>query len=187
VCLGDVVACSGRPSVGVNTPADACRGVIPLQNWLVANSRPNQELYAAGFLERWSVESYVPKYRVQAARTHHTRVFFPGYLFVLDQPDVDPVSVQYVPGITRLVRSGNGSFARVADEVIRRLKNRETPDGYIQMDYRVGDRIRVSKPPFDVVGVFQGLKDSERAIVLLNMLGSSRVSVVDLRYLKKAA
>jgi len=165
-----------------------------MRNWLVVNSQPNRELYASAFLTQWGIESYVPRYllpQTKCEQPPRSRIFFPGYFFVRDREDIDPISIQYAPGVSKLVRSGAGSFARVSDEVVNRLKRKEAK-GFIQMEqvdhpYAVGERVWVEKPTYDVIGRFMRLRDDQRAVVLLSLLGSSREAVVDLRYVKKAA
>lgn len=157
------------------------------QRWYVVQARPNAEGKAVAHLHRQGFETYLPLYLKR--RRHARRVdivsapLFPRYFFVgIDVSAQQWRSIFSTVGVSRLVCNGEMPTA-VPDRVIEALRSRHDGSGHVQLDqrpnFRPGDKIRVLDGAFaDCLGLYEGLKDSERIAILLDLLGRKvRVTV----------
>ena len=157
------------------------------QRWYVVQSQPNAEQKAIVHLERQGFETYLPRYLKR--RRHARRVdivsapLFPRYLFVgIDLSAQRWRSIFSTLGVSRLVCNGDMPTA-ISEQVIESLKAREDAGGYVRLDYRpsfrTGDKIRILEGAFaDCLGLYDGMKDSDRVAILLDLLGRKvRVTV----------
>jgi transcriptional antiterminator RfaH len=155
--------------------------------WYVVQTQVNGEAKAAQNLLRQGYEIYLPRYlkrRRHARKVDFTaKPLFPRYMFVaIDVTTQRWRSIQSTFGVSRLVCNSDDP-APVARDVLRLLKAREDPDGFIQMDRRSqfsqGERVRVLSGPFsDNLGLFDGMADRDRVAILLDLLGRKvRVSI----------
>ena len=106
---------------------------------------------------------------------------FPRYLFVgIDMTSQRWRSIFSTFGVSRLVCSGDMP-APIADAVIDALKGREDASGLVQLRpaFRAGDQVRVLDGVFaDCLGLYEGIRDSDRVAILLDLLGRKvRVTV----------
>lgn len=158
------------------------------QHWYVVQSQPNAEAKAVAHLNRQGFETYLPQYLKR--RRHARRVeivpapLFPRYLFVgIDMEMQRWRSIFSTVGVSRLVCHGDIP-AVVSDRIIEVLRARHDAGGYVRMDQRPsfqpGDKIRVLDGAFaDCLGLYEGLKDSERVAILLDLLGRKVRVMVD--------
>ena len=151
--------------------------------WAAAQLVPNKTALALHFLQQAGYETYDPLTRLE--RVHHGRrtyilhQLFPGYAFVEIQ--LQWHAVRWCPGIVRLVTTDGKKPAAVPDHIINSLRRRERggviplpPKGGIM----VGERVRiVSGALSGQLGIFAGQSARERVIVLLTLLGCSRVEL----------
>jgi transcriptional antiterminator RfaH len=154
----------------------------------VVQSQPNAEHKAIAHLGRQGFVTYLPRYLKR--RRHARRVevvpaaLFPRYLFVgVDLAAQQWRSIFSTIGVSRLVCSGELPTA-IPDQVIANLKAREDADGFVRFsnrpNLRPGDKIRVLEGAFiDCLGLYEGMKDSERVAILLDLLGRKVRVVVD--------
>lgn len=159
------------------------------KRWYVVQSQPNAERKAVMHLERQGFTAYLP--RLLKRRRHARRVeivaapLFPRYLFVaVDLSAQRWRSIFSTVGVSRLVCNGDAPTP-IADQVISNLKSREDLEGYIRLDLRPnfqkGDKIRVLEGVFaDCLGLYEGMRDSERVAILLDLLGRKVRVMVDL-------
>ena len=144
--------------------------------------RPSLHLNRQGF------DTYLPRYLKR--RRHARRVetvaasLFPRYLFVaVDVTAQRWRSIFSTVGVSRLVCNGETSDTGRRTDIIDALKAREDDGGFIQLDqrpqFRPGDKIRVLDGAFaDCLGLYEGMKDSDRVAILLDLLGRKvRVTV----------
>ena len=148
--------------------------------WYVAQTHPRAEAKAAAHLDRQGFPTYLPRYLKR--RRHARRVetvsmpLFPRYLFVaVDMETQRWRSIQSTIGVMQLVCNGEEP-APISNHIIADLKNREGELGFIQLDqsrtFRLGDKVRVVDGAFcDSFGSFEGMSDSERVTILLDLLG----------------
>lgn len=159
---------------------------VGTRRWYVVQSQPNAELKAVAHLDRQGFTTYLPRYlkrRRHARRVEHVPApLFPRYLFVgMDMAAQRWRSIFSTVGVSRLVCSGD-TPQPVSDQIIAALRARED-GGYVQLDlrpsFRVGDKICVLDGALaGCFGLYEGMKDSERVAVLLDLLGRKvRVTV----------
>ena len=150
------------------------------QRWYVVQSQPNAETKAIINLNRQGFSTYLPRYMKR--RRHARRVelvptpLFPRYLFVSMDINVQRWrSIFSTFGVSQLVCNGE-SPTPIPDQVLGSLKGREDANGYVQLEwrqpFRPGEKIRVLDGAFaDCLGLYEGMKDSDRVAVLLDLLG----------------
>ena len=157
------------------------------QRWYVVQSHPNAEHKAVAHLERQGFPTYLPRYLKR--RRHARRVeivpapLFPRYLFVgIDLATQRWRSIFSTFGVSRLVCNGEFPTA-ISDQVIAGLQAREDGGGFVCLDtrpnFRAGDKVRVMDGVFaDCLGLYEGMRDSDRVAILLDLLGRKvRVTV----------
>ena len=159
------------------------------QRWYVVQSQPNAEMKAVAHLKRQGFETYLPRYLKR--RRHARRVeivpapLFPRYLFVgIDLDQQRWRSIFSTVGVSRLVCNGEIPTA-VPEQVVNVLRSRHDDGGFVKLDqqprFRPGDKVRVLDGAFaDCLGLYEGLKDSERIAILLDLLGRKVRVMVDI-------
>ena len=148
--------------------------------WYVVHTHAMAEQRARHHLERQGFEVYLP---VHAKRRCHARKvetvvapLFPRYLFVRLAPEnCRWRAIQSTIGVAHLVCAGDAP-ARLADAVIDAIRAREGDAGLVCIDlpppFRPGQRIQLVSGAFaDHFGLFHGMADRERVMVLLSLLG----------------
>lgn len=164
--------------------------------WLVIWSKPNAERKAQRWLGARGWVAYVPMLKdeiiTRSGHVEELRPLFPRYLFVQEHADLDPVDVVYVPGVQDAVRRGDRSFARVADDVIKVLQSTEH-EGVLQTEppapLAEGEAVEVELSyggiGYSIVAEFSRMDGAKRAVVLHEMFGEKRESVVSLGRLQR--
>ena len=130
-------------------------------------------------LRRQGYEAYLPRYRTQIrhARRLQTvlRPLFPRYLFA----GIDRAAMRWRPistvGVSDVVRGGDGPLP-VAPEIVEALRAQEGAGALDALASRraprLGDLVRISAGAFeDMVGRLIELRDQDRVVVLLDLLG----------------
>jgi transcriptional antiterminator RfaH len=157
--------------------------------WYVVQTQVHAEQKAAAHLERQGFSIYLPRYLKR--RRHARRVevvaapLFPRYLFVgIDLHQQRWRSIFSTVGVSRLVCNGEMPTA-VSEHVVKALQSRHDDGGFVKLDqrpsFRPGDKIRVLDGAFaDCLGLYEGLKDSERIAILLDLLGRKVRVMVDI-------
>lgn len=151
-----------------------------MKRWYAVHTQANAETRAAVNLNRQGFPVYLPRYMKR--RRHARRVdtvatpLFPRYLFVqLDLEQDRWHAVNSTFGVNHLVSFGTEP-AFIPDEIILEIRARESNDGMIDiapaLSLKKGEPVRLLEGPMaDSVGLFSGLSDKERVLVLLNFLG----------------
>lgn len=154
--------------------------------WYVARTQPHAEARAAFNVARQGFATYLPRYRKR--RRHARRIeivlapLFPRYLFVsFEMARQQWRAIYSTIGVAQLVCHGEAP-AVVPDHVIADLQSRENGDGAIELckpAFAIGDLVRVRQGAFESsLGLFEGMTDRERVIILLGLLGRKvRVSM----------
>lgn len=158
------------------------------ERWYVVQSQPNAELKAVAHLNRQGFATYLPRYvkrRRHARRVEHVPApLFPRYLFVgIDIAAQRWRSIFSTFGVSRLVCNGDAPQA-VPEEIVASLRAREDEGGFVRLDLRpnfsAGDKICVLDGALaGCFGLYEGMKDSERVAVLLDLLGRKVRVIVD--------
>lgn len=157
-------------------------------SWHVVQVHVRAESKAQAHLSRQCFETYLPRHlkrRRHARRTDTVAApLFPSYLFVRFNPLIQRWrSIHSTIGVVRLVC--NGDAPAILDQaVIDGLKSRENEQGFIQLDrqpqFAPRDKVRVCEGAlYDCLGLFEGMSDRDRVVILLDILGRKVRVVLD--------
>ena len=151
-----------------------------MMRWYAVYTRPHDETRALEHLLRQGYSVYLPRYRtrISHARRQQTvlRPLFPRYLFA----GIDRASMPWRPilstvGVVDVVRAGDEP-APVPSEIVGAIREREEAGGFDRLDarqrLRLGEVVRVTAGALqDMVGRLVELRDQDRVVVLLELLG----------------
>jgi transcriptional antiterminator RfaH len=145
--------------------------------WYCVYTQPRVELWARANLWERGFEVYLPLYRKR--RSHARKVdwvsapLFPRYLFVAaDLEAGERRRIVTARGVAQLVAFGERPAA-AAPEIIAELRAREDESGHVDVrpSFAPGEALRVNEGALlNQVGLFQGLDDERRVVVLLTLL-----------------
>ena len=148
--------------------------------WYAVYTRPHAEATALEHLLRQGYEAYLPRYRtwVSHARRRQLalRPLFPRYLFAgLDRATTRWRPILSTAGISGVVRAGDEP-APVPPDVVAAIRAGEAAGRFDrvapQRSLRLGELVRVTTGAFeDMVGRLVELRDQDRVVVLLELLG----------------
>ncbi len=151
-----------------------------MKRWYVVCTRANAEGRALDNLRRQGFETFLPRHkrrRVHARRVEIVeRPLFPRYLFVaIDLVTAPWRSILGTFGVTDLLRHGEAPAPMPAG-IVEALQAESAARLHDEVDpvtrLHIGDPVRVLAGPFaDLVGKFHALAESQRVIVLLDILG----------------
>jgi transcriptional antiterminator NusG len=116
------------------------------------------------------------------------RRVFPGYILV--QMILDDESwyvVRNTPGVTGFVGIGNQPTPLSDEEVERIMRRIEAEEPRVQIDFKVGERVRIIEGPFaEFHGVVDGIDlDRGKARILVSIFGRDTPVEVDFLQLQK--
>jgi transcriptional antiterminator RfaH len=163
--------------------------------WYVVQTRPHAEARAAQNLERQGFGTYLPRYlkrRRHARRTETVAApLFPRYLFVAaDLASQRWRAIHSTFGVSHLVCHGEAPVP-VTEAILQELWCRQDDAGYVRLDsaprFSPGDKVRVSDGVFSAcLGLFEGMTDSQRVAILLDLLGRKVKVVLDAELVEAA-
>lgn len=160
----------------------------PIAMWYIILTRPQQEQRAADNLARQGGEVYLPMLSVErirrGKRSCRPEPLFPGYLF-LNTDSNNPLlgKVRSTFGVRGLLRFG-AEPATLADSLIEDIRQRCDNPEPPTPEFCAGDKVQFVDGPFrDYQALFQQYDGSQRAIVLLQLLGQQNRLLVDLEQL----
>jgi transcriptional antiterminator RfaH len=149
-------------------------------SWYAVYTRPQAEATALANLVRQGYQVYLPRCRVRISHARRREVMlrplFPRYLFAgLDRALMPWWPIRSTFGVAGLVQAGKEPAA-VPEEIITGLRDCEAAGTFDrlfpQRSMRLGDLVRVTEGAFqDMVGRLIELRDQDRVIVLLDLLG----------------
>jgi transcription antitermination factor NusG len=150
--------------------------------WACAQTQPSREQFALCTLERLGFETYAPRIRTKRAVPGRGRLLegsaplFINYVFILIHSAW--YAAHYAPGVTKLLRAGDGHPLHVPDRVISDLRTRER-NGLIELPkapgLQRGDKVQVVAGVLTgLSGIVEGMRPRERVEVLLTLLGTQR-------------
>jgi transcription elongation factor/antiterminator RfaH len=156
------------------------------RRWYVVHSLPHKEATAEVHLERQGYEVFLPRIRNTVRFMRRTREvigpLFPRYLFItLDIESQGWRSVRSTIGVASLIMDRDRPRP-VPRGLVEELMRRSAADDCLISESRLaaGDSVRFMHGPLaDRIGQLLELKDSERAVVLLNLLGAERAVTVE--------
>ena len=168
--------------------------LLMAKKWYLLHTNHGKEKIVVGQLEGFDVDLFCPMVTIERGHRRGTReeALFPHYLFVHADILADNLpSLAYLPGVRTLVHFG-GRPAIVPDAIIAQLQdgwpdaNRSVP--WPITCFKPGQPLRVRSGPFaGLDAIFQqGLKGTERAQVLIDLLGSLSRVELDVHCLESA-
>lgn len=148
--------------------------------WCAVYTQPHAEAKALDHLLRQGYTAYLPRYRTKISHARRRQIvlrpLFPRYLFAA----VDRATMPWRPilstiGVSDLVRRGDEPAA-VPAEIVAAIREREGAGAFDRLGnrqtLRLGDLVRVTAGAFeDIVGRLVELRDQDRIVVLLELLG----------------
>jgi transcriptional antiterminator RfaH len=164
--------------------------------WFAVHTHPQAEQWARDQLSAQGFRVFLPQYLRKW--THARRVvrkpypLFPRYLFVEINLAVQRWrSVNGTFGVSRLVGSDDGPTP-VASGIVEELMRRRDEMGMIKLAagprFAVGDKVRILGGAFaSVLGLFEGLADRDRVLILIDLLGRKVRVTLDAPSVEKAA
>ena len=135
--------------------------------WAIAQTHSQRENAADDHLKRQGFLTYLPCIEIKKRRAP----LFPGYLFVRIDSAWYPILSTI--GVKRLLRNGNQEPSRIADPIVRKIREREVR-GIVKLPKRMqpGMQVRILRGTFkDFIGIYDGMGGKERERVLLELLG----------------
>jgi len=150
-----------------------------LTSWFVVRTQSRAEEKAMQHLTNQGFMAYLPRYRrrVQHARRNEIvlRPLFPGYLFVnLDPERCRWRSINGTVGVREILTNGDTPLA-VPDRIIDEIRAREDETGAVKLvvpTFARGQVVRLLEGPMaDVNGLFEEMRDENRVVLLVSLLG----------------
>lgn len=162
------------------------------RDWVVCRTETRREVWALQNAEQQGYECYLPKIEELHKGMKRIVPLFPGYLFVRMKHG-RWASLTGTYGVIDLVYAGQ-SVAMLDNHFIEALKTITTDNGYIPLPaqtenerFQPGSEVRLRSGPFmGYIGIYEGQKSSERAQVLLSILGGDTPVEIDPAQLEPA-
>lgn len=149
-------------------------------SWYVVQTHPREERIAEENLARQGYVTYWPRYRKRVSHARKvqevTVSLFPRYLFIAFDPTTTGWrAIRSTRGAIDIVRHGHEP-TRVPAALIEQIRRREDAEGCVVLGRQValtpGQRIALKGDAFKGHElIFETMKDSERVVALLTMLG----------------
>jgi transcriptional antiterminator RfaH len=152
-----------------------------MKAWYTVHTKPRQEHLAEEHLQRQGFTVYLPRF--QATRRKQDRwqeviePLFSRYLFIYTNPETDNLApIRSTRGVSELVRFGN-QLIPLPDALIKAIQGRANPETGLLIPesplFQTGDRVTILEGPFaQLEGIFQCEQGEQRALILLEVLGS---------------
>lgn len=166
----------------------------PVRSWYLVTTKPKSEFKAQENLLRQGYETYLPLVQVSRRRNGknvtRTEVFFPRYLFIYLDKEVDNwAPIRSTFGISGMVRFG-GMPAVVPEMLVNNLKQNEDEFGLQSIEkkgLKQGDKIPIIDGPFaGHKAIYQKMKSNERVSVLLDIVGKNTQVTLSVHELEMA-
>lgn len=165
-------------------------------NWYCLKVEPNREPNVSIRLALQGFETFIPRYIDYDGRDNPVRLMFPGYVFVLFDPDRDnwrPIGSTF--GVTRLFSSTPESPTPIRDkrltELLQLCGDDQIWDPFPkppkrQRIYPIGHVLRINAGPL-ATQIGEHLRTKEgRVTLLLHLLGKSTEVVLDAKHVSAA-
>jgi len=148
-------------------------------SWFVVRTQSRAEEKAMQHLTNQGFVAYLPRYRrrVRHARRNEIvlRPLFPGYLFVhLDLDHCRWRSINGTVGVREILTNADTPLV-VSTRIVDEIKAREDESGAVKLaapSFARGQAVRLLEGPLtDVNGLFEEMRDENRVILLVSLLG----------------
>jgi len=148
--------------------------------WYAVYTQPHAEAKALEHLLHQGYAAYLPRCRMRVSHARRQQIvlrpLFPRYLFAgFDRAAMPWRPILSTIGVTDIVRAGDEPAA-VPAEIVTAIREREAGGAFDRVDprqsLRLGELVRVTAGAFeDMVGRLVELRDQDRVVVLLELLG----------------
>lgn len=145
--------------------------------WSAVVTRPQAEAKAIAHLERQDFTCWAPRFQEITVRRGRRIVsekwLFPRYLFVLV---VDRWrSILGTIGVVSIISFGEKPAA-VPTSWVEEMRSHENRQGLVELPqkgrFRLGQQVQVTAGPFaSLSGIYQGMNEQQREMVLLSLFG----------------
>jgi len=148
--------------------------------WTLVISQANKERLATQNISNQGYEYYLPVFREKIVKKETTfevtKVLFPRYIFVKVVQQWASLTGTY--GVSSILMDGI-SPKIIPERVLDKIRARQDKDGFVVLEEKdklsQGTSVKVTEGPLrDTIGIFQGMSNDERAVVLFKMLGSEQ-------------
>lgn len=165
-----------------------------MENWFVIQTKPKKEAEAESYLSTKGVEIFNPLIETFALRNgrmnKELKPLFPGYLFGKFDLDQNYPLVRWARGVKKIL--GFGEYpTSISEEVVEIIKERTNAEGIVRIKhhFKPNDLIRIKTGPLrDLLGIFERwVSDSERARILLNLIGYQPAVEIHYSMIEKVA
>lgn len=165
-----------------------------LKAWYLVYSKPKGEMTAHENLSRQGYETYLPLISISKRRRgRYTTIIepmFSRYLFIqLSQITDNWAPIRSTLGVSAMVRF-SGYPAKVPMELINTLMKNEDESGLHRIhstELKEGNSVQVLEGPFTgYQGIYQAQTSTDRAVILLDVVGKHTRVMVDRHHLKLA-
>lgn len=152
-------------------------------HWAVVRTQVRREAYANANIRNQGYQTYLPQ--VWDARNMRREPLFQSYLFVLLHRGC--AFLRGTRGVVAVLMAGDKP-AVVQHDVINEIKLRENANGVVVLPaLEVGSAVQINSGLFaNRTGVYQGMHSSQRANVLLELLGRSVITNIPVNALSYA-
>lgn len=157
--------------------------------WYIVVTKPRQEARAHDNLESQGGEVFLPMLQTevikQGRRTLKSEPLFPNYLFLrLDKDSPLFAKIRSTFGVNKLLSFG-GNPVTIDSRLIEDLRLRTTVGDNLPQ-FKTGQEIELKEGPFrHYQALFKEYKGTERAVILLTLLGQQNELIVELTELQK--
>ncbi len=164
------------------------------KKWYLIHSKPRQESVARTQLERQGYQIYLPLIRTPrrrlGKRTIRVEPMFPRYLFIrLDTINDNWAPIRSTVGVSNIVRFGTEP-APVPDELVDTIRARDDRSGIQDLplhEFQPGQVVRIEEGPLmGYEGIFVAPSSRERVVVLLDIVGKSARTQIEIEKLGPA-
>jgi transcriptional antiterminator RfaH len=147
--------------------------------WFVVRTQPRTEEKAVRHLSNQGFATYLPRYRRRIRHARQNKIvlrpLFPSYLFVSLDPDrCRWRSINGTIGVREIVTNGLTPIP-VHKQVIEEIRAREDQTGAVRLSppaFRRGQIVRMLDGPLaDLSALFEEMRDEDRAVLLVSLLG----------------
>jgi transcriptional antiterminator RfaH len=142
--------------------------------WAVVHCKAGRERLAQLNLRRQHFVTYLPMFLARVGKVHQVKILFPRYIFARIENQWHGINNTF--GVSRLIMTSENKPAVVQEYIIEELRAREDKKGLILLPepqrFQQGENVKLANGPFSGYnGLYQGMKDSDRARVLIDLLG----------------
>jgi len=162
--------------------------------WYVIQTKPKKEGEATSYLSNKGVEIFSPLMETFMARNgkinKQLTPLFPGYIFGNFDLEQNYPLVRWGKGVKSVLGFG-GYPTPLSEEVVEIIKERLDTQGIVRVkqDYKPNNVVRIKAGPLkDLLGIFERwVSDSERARILLNLIGYQPAVEIHYSMIEKVA